>query len=276
MQANGGWGFNNPPVPDAIPPADPPAIVDRTKPHALIQRARMKDFIIIALAFSIVLTLMSMNYYTAKVCIYFAYANIVIGLLLLCWFYIIVPIGLALVRIWFGLLEWLLIPDGYAIRLARLQADCEDVDIGLAEVGGAHMPQDTAVDVRLEEAIEGEFTNERRETRRQRYRRLNKNTLVVKMVQHARRKLGMGHEDKAETRMALDKIMREFCSDLCVRHKDRDCAMPWAKQLYFLPTEDEIGAHNMARGWFVWMQKMRFRGWSWAWLGVGSPSVNSE
>jgi len=277
MQAGNAAGVPPPAVPAPPPPAPPPPpMVNPFRPHAVVQQSSTKDKIVVLLTISIVFVLASLNERTAKVGIYFAYANIVIALVLLFWFYVMVPIFLAVVRMWFALLGWLLSPDGYAIHLARLQEDSEALDEGIARVGGVDMAPGTALDVMLEEAIEGEFTDARKETRRQRYRRLAKDGLIVKMVQHARRKLGMGLQDKLETRLALDKVMRDFCADLCVRHLDRDKAMPWAKELYFLPTEGEIGAAGMAKGWFFWMQWLRLRGFAWMLLGFGSPAANHE
>lgn len=246
------------------------------KPHAAIQRGSFKDKVVLGLWMCILIVLSSMNQYTLKCTIYVAYFLGVVGLALLVWFYIIVPTFLAVVRLWFAYLDWLLSSDGLAIRLMRYQVNSEQLDLELVQPYGVDFDPNTAVDVQLEVLVEGEATEDRKRIRRQVYRRMRKETLIVKMCQHCRSRHGTGLTDRPETRMMLDKAMRNFCADMCVRHCDRDNALPLAIALYFIPLESEIEAQRMQHGWFAWMQNVRFHG-QWSWLfGFGSPAANLE
>jgi len=246
------------------------------QPHAAVQRGSLKDKIIVALWLCIVIVVSSLSELTTKITIYGAYLLAAVALALALWFYVVVPTFLAVVRMWFGLLDWLLSSDGLAIRLMRYQVDSEQLDLELVQPYGIDFDPNTAVDVQLEVLVEGEATEDRKRIRRQVYRRMRKETLIVKMVQHCRSRHGTGLTDRPETRLMLDKAMRDFCSDMCVRHCDRDNALPLAIALYFIPLESEIEAQKMQHGWFAWMQNVRFHG-RWSWLfGFGSPAANLE
>lgn len=260
-----GWG---------IPPVRRLHVVD--KPHAAIQRGSFKDKVLLGLWMCIVLVLSSLSSVTLRCAIYVAFALGVVGIILFLWFYIVTPTFLAVVRLWFSLLDWLLSSDGFAIRLMRLQVDSEEIDLEIVQPLDRDMAPQIAVDVQLEAMIEGEATEDRKRLRRQLFRRMRKETLVVKMVQHCRSKLGTSLTDRPETRMALDKVIRDFCADLCVRHCDRDNSLPLAIAMYFIPMESEIQAQAIQRGWFAWMQRIRFHG-RWSFLfGFGSPAANLE
>lgn len=246
------------------------------KPHAVIQPNTLKDKVIVGLVLCILFVLSSLNTYTLKMTIYGAYACGVVGIALLFWFYVIVPTFLAVVRLWFAYLDWLVSSDGFAIRLMRLQVNSDDVDLELVQPTGHDLDPNVPVEVQLEALVEGESTEDRKRLRRQLFRRMRKETLVLKMVQHCRGALGTSLVDRPETRMALDKRIRDFCAERCVRHCDRDNALPLAIAMYFIPLESEIQAMHIERGWFAWMQRYRLRGVWWALFGVGSPAENLE
>lgn len=245
-------------------------------PHATVQRSSTKDMVVALCTVSILVVCSFMNEYATRGMFYLCLAILLLSALALVWFYVCVPIFLAVVRLWFSFLDWLLSADGLAIRLMRLQVNSDEIDKELCQPFDRDLAPDVPLDIQLEAVIEGEATEDRKRVRRQFYRRMKKETLIVKMVQHARRKVGTALTDRPETRACLDKCMRNFCADLSVRHCDRDNTLPIAIAMYFVPMESEIQAKALERGWFAWMQRMRYLGVGrWLW-GFGSPAANLE
>jgi len=239
--------------------------------HPAFLRGSRRDYVVFVLLFCTLLSLSVLNDYTMEVAIWFVGSTAVVACLLGLFFLILRPLFYLVLRVWWSLLRRMLDEDGEAVRLMRLLSSPDEIMGKLIRpnLNPLADEEDVVDDVRIS-IIENRQTDESRNWRRRNYRRNTRDENIIQMVNHAKTEVGSRLDDKPENRMVLDKVMRDYLKDRFVRNSDIAKAMPLAVELYFVPTEEDIEANAMRRGWVFWIQKLRLRGWGWL-FGRATP-----